>query len=214
LARDVQRYLNDEPVEACPPSPIYRMKKLARKHRGLLTAAASLIAVLVVASIVSTGLAAWAIRSRQETEAALIRERVARQEAIAAKEDADQAAQRLSTATQVANDGIEYYNRRNWSAAHEHFTRAMQIEPGLNTTYVYRGALYTQLGLWDLAAADYEQRFRLANRANARPGSIIFCSKHIRATRPVTARRVRKCCGSTAARLNYEVAIASSALAY
>ena len=30
LARDVQRYLNDEPVEACPPSPAYRLQKFAR----------------------------------------------------------------------------------------------------------------------------------------------------------------------------------------
>src|SRR5262249_36550260 len=30
LARDVQRYLADEPVEACPPSAGYRLRKLAR----------------------------------------------------------------------------------------------------------------------------------------------------------------------------------------
>ena len=33
LARDVQRYLDDEPVEACPPSAGYRLRKFARKHR-------------------------------------------------------------------------------------------------------------------------------------------------------------------------------------
>src|SRR3989442_8302753 len=30
LARDVERYLHDEPVEACPPSAGYKLKKLAR----------------------------------------------------------------------------------------------------------------------------------------------------------------------------------------
>jgi tetratricopeptide (TPR) repeat protein len=70
-------------------------------------------------------------------------------------------------ATQVANDGIEYYNRHNWSAAHGYFTRAIQIEPGLNTPYIYRGALYANLGLWDKAAADYDRRFQLAKRASA-----------------------------------------------
>src|SRR5262249_37816749 len=34
LARDVQRYLNDEAVEACPPSAGYRVRKFARKHRA------------------------------------------------------------------------------------------------------------------------------------------------------------------------------------
>ena len=34
LARDVERYLADEPVEACPPSAGYRLRKFARQHRG------------------------------------------------------------------------------------------------------------------------------------------------------------------------------------
>ena len=34
LARDLQRYLADEPLEAGPPSAIYRMRKFARKHRA------------------------------------------------------------------------------------------------------------------------------------------------------------------------------------
>ena len=41
LARDVERYLADEPVEACPPSAGYRLRKFVRRHRvGALTAAA------------------------------------------------------------------------------------------------------------------------------------------------------------------------------
>ena len=34
LARDVERYLKDEPVEACPPSAGYRLRKLFRRHKG------------------------------------------------------------------------------------------------------------------------------------------------------------------------------------
>src|SRR5439155_25651546 len=30
LARDIERHLNDEPVQACPPSVVYRMRKLVR----------------------------------------------------------------------------------------------------------------------------------------------------------------------------------------
>src|SRR5262249_14541326 len=41
LARDLERYLNEEPVEACPPSVAYRLRKFARKHRKLLAAAAA-----------------------------------------------------------------------------------------------------------------------------------------------------------------------------
>ena len=34
LAMDVQRYLNDEPVAACPPSAGYRFRKFARRIQG------------------------------------------------------------------------------------------------------------------------------------------------------------------------------------
>src|SRR6185312_8412719 len=33
LARDVNRYLRDEPVEACPPSAWYRLKKFIRRNK-------------------------------------------------------------------------------------------------------------------------------------------------------------------------------------
>ena len=36
LATDLIRYLADEPVEACPPSPLYRFRKYARRNRVVL----------------------------------------------------------------------------------------------------------------------------------------------------------------------------------
>jgi serine/threonine protein kinase len=38
LAQDIRRYLQDEPVQACPPSAAYRLRKLARRHRVVLGA--------------------------------------------------------------------------------------------------------------------------------------------------------------------------------
>ena len=46
LARDIERYLHDEPVEAGPPGAGYRLRKLARKHRTAL-GIAGLMAVLL-----------------------------------------------------------------------------------------------------------------------------------------------------------------------
>jgi WD40 repeat protein/serine/threonine protein kinase/Flp pilus assembly protein TadD len=40
LARDLQRYLADEPVQACPPSVGYRLRKFARRNKGPVLAAA------------------------------------------------------------------------------------------------------------------------------------------------------------------------------
>src|SRR5262249_49241873 len=43
FAADVQRYLNDEPVLACPPSAAYRLRKYARRHRAALMVAAGIL---------------------------------------------------------------------------------------------------------------------------------------------------------------------------
>src|SRR5256714_12673404 len=49
LAADVQRYLNDETVQACPPSAGYRFRKFARRHKAATAfAALSLVALLAV----------------------------------------------------------------------------------------------------------------------------------------------------------------------
>jgi tetratricopeptide (TPR) repeat protein len=49
LARDVERYMRDEPVIACPPSAAYRCRKFARRHRAaLFTAALALSALLAL----------------------------------------------------------------------------------------------------------------------------------------------------------------------
>src|SRR5438876_2235032 len=48
FAADVQRYLSDEPVQACPPSAGYRFKKLMRRHKGPALAAAVVAAALVL----------------------------------------------------------------------------------------------------------------------------------------------------------------------
>jgi eukaryotic-like serine/threonine-protein kinase len=53
LARDVERYLADESVEACPPSAGYRLSKFVRRYRGPLLAA-SIIFVLLVGGIAGT----------------------------------------------------------------------------------------------------------------------------------------------------------------
>lgn len=174
LARDIERYLSDEPVEACPPSNWYRLRKLSRKHRTLINTSAAFAALLVSGAAISGWQAVRATLAEREAQAAraraesfLANERTAREEAVAAKNMADQVSQRLSAATQVVNEGSDYYARGNWASAHERFTKAAEIEPGLDAIYVQRGALYTCLGLWDRAAEDYDSRFRLARRANS-----------------------------------------------
>ncbi len=54
FAEDIQRYLNDEPVLACPPSWKYRLQKLARKHRASIGIAGTLLSGLVIGLMLTT----------------------------------------------------------------------------------------------------------------------------------------------------------------
>jgi eukaryotic-like serine/threonine-protein kinase len=80
LARDVERYLADEAVEACPPSLRYRLGKALRKHRGPALAA-TLLFVALSAGIVGTSLGL--VRANAE------RTRARRAEAVALKNAQD-----------------------------------------------------------------------------------------------------------------------------
>jgi serine/threonine protein kinase len=55
FAADLQRYLADEPVEACPPSVGYRLGKFARRNRIVLTTAA----LVALSLLLGVGVSAW-----------------------------------------------------------------------------------------------------------------------------------------------------------
>src|SRR6185436_8135077 len=50
FAADVQRYLNNEAVQACPPSSGYRLRKFARRNKAVF-AMASVVAVAVLLAV-------------------------------------------------------------------------------------------------------------------------------------------------------------------
>jgi len=60
FAADIERYLHDQPVLACPPSARYRFGKFARRHKmGLVTAA-----LVTLALVAGTAISVWqAIRA-------------------------------------------------------------------------------------------------------------------------------------------------------
>jgi serine/threonine protein kinase/Tfp pilus assembly protein PilF len=98
LARDVERYLADEPVEACPPSRTYRLGKFARKHRAALSAAAAFVLLLAIAAAVSAWLAvrarqaeAEAVTNQGKADEAAQAERQAKEKALADKKRAENA---------------------------------------------------------------------------------------------------------------------------
>jgi tetratricopeptide (TPR) repeat protein len=71
MAADIRRHLNHEPVLARAPSPAYRFRKFARRHRVLLASAAAFALTLVAVTLAL----AWSFvsvrRERDRTVAAL-----------------------------------------------------------------------------------------------------------------------------------------------
>jgi serine/threonine protein kinase/WD40 repeat protein len=108
LASDLERFLKDEPVEACPPSATYRVRKYARRHRVLLATAAAFMLLLVA----GTAISAWqAVRAKVAEGEALQLEGLAREaektakEAVKVAEDAQKETQfSLNEARQARGD--------------------------------------------------------------------------------------------------------------
>ncbi len=103
LARDLQRYLQDEVVEAQPPTAGYRLRKFVRKHRTVLATAATIVLLLVAGVAVSTWQAVRATRA--ERHATLERDRAVKseQEARALQTKAQQEEQKaLASASEAA----------------------------------------------------------------------------------------------------------------
>lgn len=68
FARDVRRYLADEPVQACPPSAIYRFRKFARRNKTMFAMASLVLAAILIGTVVSTWQAIRAERSLIEAQ--------------------------------------------------------------------------------------------------------------------------------------------------
>jgi non-specific serine/threonine protein kinase/serine/threonine-protein kinase len=94
LGREIQRYLDDEPVEACPPSLSYRLRKSVRKHRNLVATATAFALVLVLCTVVT----AWeAVLARQAEKNARIDEEAAQSAEKRARDEKARAEQHAAT---------------------------------------------------------------------------------------------------------------------
>jgi serine/threonine protein kinase/Flp pilus assembly protein TadD len=60
FAMDVQRYLDDEPVQASPASVAYRFRKFARRNKRAIAT----MVVLILAVLAVSGTLGWAVRDR------------------------------------------------------------------------------------------------------------------------------------------------------
>src|SRR5205823_10327120 len=84
--------LNDETVQACPPSTWYRFRKFARRNRVALVTAALVSAALLLGMVVSTWQAVQASQERDRAIRAEADTRIERDNALAEKQRANQEA--------------------------------------------------------------------------------------------------------------------------
>jgi serine/threonine protein kinase/tetratricopeptide (TPR) repeat protein len=134
LAMDIQRYLDDDPVLARPPSNWYRLQKLVRRNRIVFLAGTAVSAALLIGTVTSTCL--------------LIKEREARQRADAAQRQAETS---RATEVQLRHEAElrEKVTQAALLAGQGHYEEADQLLSGIALTLPPKAvadALRTRLG--------------------------------------------------------------------
>ncbi len=131
---DIEHYLNDEPVEACPPSTGYKVRKFARKHRAALTTAAAFALLLVIGTAVST----WqAIIATKAKNAARVSEKKAK--------DQEAKTNNALVAVNQERDRTKQESRKAFqSLADFYLERGRALEEGLDPG----GILWLNKALW------------------------------------------------------------------
>jgi serine/threonine protein kinase len=145
LALDIEHYLNDAPVTACPPSRGYRLRKFVRRNRGAVLAASTIALLLVLGIIGTTTGLVRAERARQDAEEAQRNEETQRR--LAETRDAE---------TQAVLDFVE---KQILAAA-----RPKGLEGGLGSEVSLRKALEAALPFVEKSLTDrplIEARLRM-----------------------------------------------------
>ena len=129
FAMDIQRYLSDEQVLACPPSAGYRLRKFARRNRVTLMTTSLVALALVAGTIVSAWQAIRATQARNDAEDARIDADERRIEADEQRQTAEDARTEAITSLQKAREaGQEFFTRsqREPAPGRARFTTAAQ----------------------------------------------------------------------------------------
>ncbi|MDB5338550.1 MAG: pknB 32 [Planctomycetaceae bacterium] len=154
LATDIRRHLDNQPIEARPPSRWYRFTKFALRHKVTITAAS----LVSLAMIIGTGFSLWqasrAVAERDDKERA-------RQDAVKARGELEGFVGRLKEANVLLASGRAHADAGRWPAASADYKRATDLLPNYYHVWVERGALHVRLGLWQAAAEDYANALKL-----------------------------------------------------
>jgi len=148
LAADIERHLHDEPVVARPPSALYRMQKVARRHRVAFAAGAVVTVALVLGAAISTWLAVRATRAERE-------QRTLREEAVASRQKAEAAATetRMTLATSDFFQAVRLISEDHCSDAMAYLVRSLSANPTNDAALTRLATLLTYHSWMGLALA-------------------------------------------------------------
>jgi tetratricopeptide (TPR) repeat protein len=154
LARDIERYLHDESVQACPPSARYQFHKFARRNKALLASGGAIAAALFI----GLGLSTW-MYFRATTESAR------------AKAVSNLLQEMLGSADAASTKGANYKVRElldDFSASlGRQLTNEPEVEADIHATI---GRAYRSLRLPDKARPHFEKAIELRRRIDGPHG--------------------------------------------
>ncbi len=104
MATDLRRFLADEPILARPPSVAYQIRMFARRNRALVGAAGLVVAILIVATMVSVGQAMRAVRAENDARQQEAEARTAQARAETSAEAATLEAAKLAATNEFLQD--------------------------------------------------------------------------------------------------------------
>jgi serine/threonine protein kinase/Tfp pilus assembly protein PilF len=115
LADDLQRFLNDKPIRARPPSPWQLLAKWSRRHRTALAAAAGLLVLSVVALAFST----YQIWQEKERTADALRQvriqwNMAQSKGAEAQRQRERAEQNFRRARDAVTEMLQQLDEKKW----------------------------------------------------------------------------------------------------
>jgi serine/threonine protein kinase/Tfp pilus assembly protein PilF len=161
FAADVQRYLSDEPVQACPPSAAYRFRKFARRNKVTLGTAGVVAAALLIGTAVSVWQAVEANAARKLAGERLENETQARQDAEAHFQKSLNAVKRMllevGDERVAAIPQMKETRQRLLDEALAFYTDLIASNPRHSQVYVERGDLYERMGKAEQARDDYQK---------------------------------------------------------
>lgn len=205
MSADLRRFLQQKPVDARPPSQLYRLTRFARRNRIALLTGSLVVAAMLAGTVVSLYQASVAITERNEKEVAL-------NAAIQARLEVEGFAERLKDANLLLGDARFHESSEKYAEADAAYSEAVSLVPNYYLVWVERGMLRARFHLWDEAAADFAEALKLEAPIDGRDWQGVAClfyatnrmddyrrlytrfmTSSTNASRPLTWNAIRSC---------------------